>query len=64
MELLKRGATINPKSRGIRAEIKDVKTTNLKSSDKQEDESSHHPPHNPDLAPSESHDYSPLKDTL
>jgi hypothetical protein len=35
----------------ICADFKEVKTSNLKGSAKQEDESSPHPPHSPNLAP-------------
>ena len=41
----------------ICADIKEVKTSNLKGSAKQEDESSRHPPYSPGLAPSDFHHF-------
>jgi hypothetical protein len=48
----------------ICADIKEVKTTNLKGSAKEEDESSPYPPDRPDLTPSDFHLFDPLKDVL
>jgi hypothetical protein len=49
------------KFRTICANIKEVKTTNLKGSAKQEDESSTHPHSSPDFAPSDFHLFGPPK---
>jgi hypothetical protein len=48
--------------RAICADIKEVNSTNLKGSAKQEDESSLYPSCIPDLAPSDFHLSGPLKD--